>query len=486
MREGFGRVDAFTPKSALSAVRCRLSIDTDGVSPASTKQNKRRLPHSVKLYSNGGSNSFDMSKPTFDLYTFRSIRGDALLRYNSLNQSEPLRINLYLLITASLFSYPAISEAVVGEPATLIGVAASTLGGIFGAYRFARECGRRSRKLSRMEKELNAELLSMRLPNNRFADRPYGNSPPVSVRQLRGSRRILAICGTADQIKDALVPLRTLRRRFVQASVLVVAVSTDRSSAKDWGITSDELRSVPYLAETVDSKEWVDYFKSLLSDSGDSNEDPLQGKLAWFGLTITGKSFGSGIGNPPRILETLGQSLLPVDVLDEDDEAENVASRPKAKTLEEILTTQRSFYDSLTSGDLSGVQEIFDSEKSGDVDEVLNGGGSIDVWEKCLQDVARPSGMKISGSDVLLISDTEAYSTAIEFPPVAGFDSASLLAVQKWGRSSAEGEWKLQLHQTIPWGPNSKAGATLRCDCRGCTALARGPVRQWNFRGMID
>ena len=63
---------------------------------------------------------------------------------------------------------------------------------------------------------------------------------------------------------------------------------------------------------------------------------------------------------------------------------------------------------------------------------------------------------------------------------------ATLLAVQKWTRLSAGNDWKLELHQTIPWGADSRAGATLRCDCRGCTALTSGPARQWNFRGMID
>lgn len=490
----FGVVDAFAPRSVIPrGKKCRQCSAHElrwsgGITPAASRSSRsqstrRSLP--LKL-SSGGNNSFDISKPTFDLYTFRSIRGDALLRYNSLNQSEPLRINLYLLLMAALFSYPAISEAVVGEQATLVGTAASTLGGAFAAYRFVRECGRRSRKLSRMEKELNAELLTVKLPNNRFADRPYGDAPPISVRQLRGNRRILALCGTADQLREAMVPFRTLRRRFVQASVLVVAVPTDGSSANDWGISAKELRSVPYLAQTVDASEWVDYINSLLSDKEDSSDDMLQGKLAWFGLTNTGKSFGSGIGSPPRIIEILGQSLLPIEFLDETDEAENIAANPKAGGLEDILSAQRAFYDALVGGDLSGIQMIFDADNSEDVDEVIDGGGSIDGWETCLEDGARPSGMQFSGSDVLLVSDTEAYSTAIEFPSVAGFDTASLLAVQKWGRSAAGGQWKLQLHQTIPWGPDSKAGATLRCDCRGCTALASGPMRQWNFRGMID
>merc|ERR1711957_988503 len=105
--------------------------------------------------------------------------------------------------------------------------------------------------------------------------------------------------------------------------------------------------------------------------------------------------------------------------------------------------------------------------------------------------MGRPSGMKTSGSDVLVVSDAEAYSTVIEFPLVDGVVAAdgTLLAVQRWIRTAnAEGDdngWKVQLHQTIPWSPDTRAGATLRCDCRGCTALTREPVSQYNFRGMI-
>mmetsp|Transcript_27245 Transcript_27245/g.62527 ORF Transcript_27245/g.62527 Transcript_27245/m.62527 type:complete len:100 (-) Transcript_27245:56-355(-) len=99
--------------------------------------------------------------------------------------------------------------------------------------------------------------------------------------------------------------------------------------------------------------------------------------------------------------------------------------------------------------------------------------------------------MTISGSDALIVSDTEAWSTCIEFPAGTGFDSATLLAVQKWIRKSVstgvdKNSWQLQLHQTIPWTPGSKAGGTLRCDRRGCTALAREQEKGWNFRGMID
>ena len=120
--------------------------------------------------------------------------------------------------------------------------------------------------------------------------------------------------------------------------------------------------------------------------------------------------------------------------------------------------------------------------------QVLGQGGRIDGWKVCLEEGARPSGMKISGSDVLLISPTEAYSTTIEFPPnVGGYgdvSDATLLALQRWSRTSEEDEWKLQLHQTIPWSSDSRAGGTLICDSRGCVALTRGR-EQRTFGGLI-
>ena len=171
---------------------------------------------------------------------------------------------------------------------------------------------------------------------------------------------------------------------------------------------------------------------------------------------------------------------------DDNDDATTADEQNK-----EILKLQKQFYDFLTNGSLSGIQKTFGTTQSSDVQEVLDLGGNIDDWDKCLQVGARPEGMKVSGADVLVVSDTEAYSTIIEFPKVGtkdGLTTASLLAVQKWSRKEGEDDasWKLELHQTIPWGNDSRAGATLLCDYRGCTALTSEPKQKWNFRGMID
>jgi hypothetical protein len=108
----------------------------------------------------------------------------------------------------------------------------------------------------------------------------------------------------------------------------------------------------------------------------------------------------------------------------------------------------------------------------------MNSGGRIDGWRDCLAEGAKPSDMRISGIDVTVFSDTEAFTTVVEFPANTGLDSASLLAVQRWARPNKEETWRLELHQTIPWSVVSRAQGTLLCDCRGCVALTRSRERR--------
>lgn len=151
---------------------------------------------------------------------------------------------------------------------------------------------------------------------------------------------------------------------------------------------------------------------------------------------------------------------------------------------ESVLGAQKDFYTALTTGDLKAMNALCSPELAEQVTQVINAGGRMDEWKDCLADGARPEGMQISGGDAWIVNDTEAYSTVIEFPINSGIDTATLLAVQKWIRSSKAKEWKLQLHQTIPWSRESRAQGTLRCDCRGCVALTRSAERR-TFGGLI-
>ena len=119
-----------------------------------------------------------------------------------------------------------------------------------------------------------------------------------------------------------------------------------------------------------------------------------------------------------------------------------------------------------------------------EVNEVIEAGGRIDGWVECLKPDARPENMVIADQDIFVSSPTLAFSTCIEFPPNAGIDGATLLASQRWVRATANDEWKLELHQTIPWATGTRAGGTLRCDCRGCVALTSSQEKR-TFGGLI-
>lgn len=415
------------------------------------------------------ANPFDVSKPVFDLFALRQIRGDALLQYNTLNQSEPLRINIFGLLAVALFSAPLVSEAVGGEPMNLVGTVGSTLAGLGSVVLFVNECRSRSKQLTRIEKELNAENLQVRLPSSIIADNPYGQ--PQSLLTLKRSSeppRIIALCGTASQLKDALIPLSVLGRRLKQSSAFVVPIAMDGSKRSDWGIESRV--STPWLAEAYGVDEWRDYFDGLTESTGE---------FRWFGLNSNGRSFGSGSGDSPQWLQMLGQHLRPTDLLDETDKAVSFSNDEQS-----VIECQDKFYKALTTGDFDALTCLYSSDQSPLVSEVLSAGGRLDDWKSCLEDGARPEGMKVSGGDAVLLSDTEAYSTVVEFPTNTGIDTATLLATQHWTRSSPDDEWKLLLHQTIPWSPESRAQGTLRCDCRGCVALTRSPERR-TFGGLI-
>ena len=261
--------------------------------------------------SSSNNNQFDVSKPVFDPLSLRSVRGDALVRYDATNQSEPLRITLYALLSLTSAVAPSLVEAtgfdLLGLPQTLGCGAAAAGSGLL----FLRECGRRSRQLTRIEKELNTESLPIRPPNTRnpFSEQPFGR--PVTLRQIRGSAvapRILALCGNREQLAEALSALVVYRNRLAQASVYVVAVSTDGSKPAERKVLDDGYYK-SWLADSYQPGVWLDYFRSLTTGGGGggSNEsaDDDSG-FRWFGLNSNGRSFGSGDG-AIQVIQLMGQ-----------------------------------------------------------------------------------------------------------------------------------------------------------------------------------
>ena len=222
---------------------------------------------------------------------------------------------------------------------------------------FVRECSRRSRQIDRIEKEYDADVLPVRVPNG-----IGGYLPTLSLKDIQGQRRVLAISGNASQLKEALTMAHVLRRRLTQSSVALVAVPTDNSTRKDWGLDSD--RALTWLSEAADISQWIEYFEELASDRSDDNN-----LVAWFGLKFSGRSFGSGLGSVPRMLELFGSFMQPRQVLS----AESFNSQRDAAFSEEekeLLTAQQSFYDVLTKGNVDKMINLCLNDPSDDVTKV--------------------------------------------------------------------------------------------------------------------
>jgi hypothetical protein len=423
---------------------------------------------------------FDTTKPVFDLYSLRQVRGDALTKYSSLNQSEPLRINLAALFAFTFASTPFLAPDLAGQSLTAPQTALALAGATFSASAFYRECQRRSKQLTRLEKELKALSLAVRLPANLLADAPFG--APVSIRQLQKKMgtRILAVTGTKLELQAVVQELSVLGRRLVQASAIVVLIPDDSAAnSKEAALTLDTRPA--WLAQAGALQDWKDYFEDLTGNSGSQEEQgalSFNTKLKWFGLSASGRSFGSGQGSAPEWLEVLGQHLRPVVLLDEDDPpAVQMTDDNKIESV--ILQQHNAFYRALTYGNLEEMRTVYDPLDAEAVNKVAQAGGRLDEWTTCLAEGNRPAGMKVADADVTVVSQDTAYSTCIEFP--AAMQGATLLAVQKWIRR--DDKWLLAKHQTIPWADRSAAG-TLICDHRGCVSLVRTPEKR-TFGGLI-
>ena len=110
--------------------------------------------------------------------------------------------------------------------------------------------------------------------------------------------------------------LRVFRNRLAQAQTVVLIVPTDTDEEvvdlEQLGVKNQELRSGQWCGQAQDVSQWKEYFTNLVSDSSKylSKDD-----LVWFGLNYNGRSFASGSGDAPRLIELLGRNLRSSSVL---------------------------------------------------------------------------------------------------------------------------------------------------------------------------
>ena len=93
---------------------------------------------------------------------------------------------------------------------------------------------------------------------------------------------------------------------------------------------------------------------------------------------------------------------------------------------------------------------------------------NLSEWNIVLSPENRPQ-LRIASSDCVLLSETSAITSCIEFPVLG----PTLLATQIWERQASEGAWRLLSHRSIPYAMQVEARVALRCDHRGCIAFGK-------------
>ena len=416
----------------------------------------------------------DLSREQFDFLSLKSFRRDALLQYDATNQSEPLRIILSFLGILFCLCLPTLnSEA--GLENGLVTDAVAVAGAAGSGFLFVTNRAARSARIERISREYAMGDL-------RALYRGVRNTP---LRDVRGKLRVVALCGARDVVDAALVEAYAYRNRLAQARVAVVPVY-----ASGDGIAATGGEENNFLWAPADLPAWRGYFDGALAA-----RDLDRAAGAWVALNFKGRSAGSAVGMP-RWDELLGTALQPSDrsgfgELEERETVTTAAADAAAAAVAAgvvgaggeareaaeadaaaVLEAQTAFYAALTGGDLAAMEGLWEGAADEPaVSEVLGAGGRLDPWPSQLSEASRPAGMRATDRDALIVAAAdEAWTTAVERPAAGG----TLLATQRWRRAPDGGGWRLSTHRTIPWDAGGgTAVATLRCDARGCVALAR-------------
>jgi hypothetical protein len=142
-----------------------------------------------------------------------------------------------------------------------------------------------------------------------------------------------------------------------------VLLPTDATNTKSHlGLDESQIGDALWLGDPSNLDQWEQYFRELV-------ENPAS-DLAWFALNFNGRSVASGLGEPPRLLELLGQQLQPTEILYKMDEAE-LQEGVKMPIARQILERQQQFYQILTdSDDESKMRSIYNGKATVEVDEV--------------------------------------------------------------------------------------------------------------------
>ncbi|CAE7830187.1 RDH8 [Symbiodinium microadriaticum] len=432
----------------------------------------RGATRSVGLQAADSDKNFNKQKflrrPEFDPLSLQDFRREALLQYSNTNQSEPLRILIFLFVTiCGLFS-PTFFPSNAGPP---FFVAAATVT-LASGFLFLRERGKRTAQLVRLEREYSIGDLSVEL-----SEPVSGRSESKELQALRDQYRLVALFGSFDQLVEALRAALPYRRRFEQSRVLVLAVSatledSDKVAFAAFGSEALLRQAGPWLAKAKQLRRWRSYFEALAEDKNSS------GDCLWVGLNFRGRVFGSDFGCP--IWDEVLAAMPPIKRLSSLEERYALADAASG-----ALEAQEEFYRALCEGDKQAMAAIFDEKDDAELTTAIQvdgqtGSTNLSLWEVVLAPENRPE-LRTASSDCVSLSKTSSITTCIEFPVLG----PTLLATQTWTRNDASAPWRLQSHRSIPYAMQIEARVALRCDHRGCIAFGKQLDAMPGFRNSL-
>ncbi|CAE7696612.1 unnamed protein product [Symbiodinium pilosum] len=395
-----------------------------------------------------------LRKAEFDPLSLQEFRREALLQYSNTNQSEPLRILIFLFLTiCGLFS-PTFFPSNAGPPFFVAAVAVTLVSG----FLFLRERGKRTAQLVRLEREYSIGDLSVEI-----SDPVSGRSQTKELQARAGRYRLVALFGSFEQLVESLQAALPYRRRFEQSRVLVLAVSATLEDS-DKVVAFAAFNSEALLRQA--GQGWTLAGQSKAAAALEDLDKNTSGDCLWVGLNFRGRVFGSDFGCP--IWDEVLAAMPPLKRLSSLEECYAMAEASGA------LEAQEEFYRALCEGDAKAIAEMF-GDKADDPEltaaiqvDAETKSTNLSPWDVVLAPENRPE-LKTASADCVSLSETTSITTCIEFPVLG----PTLLATQTWKRSDASAPWRLQNHRSIPYATQIEARVALRCDHRGCVAFGK-------------
>jgi len=443
------------PSFAWEAHRCWRSIERTG----------RAGVGSICLQAASQDEQF-LEEMSDDLISGQRFSRRAMLTFDGENPQVQLYLAVTVLLAVSGFFGLVYNAA--GKLALMVtagakpgldspqGLLIQFLGAVLGTIGFIKLSEGRTERLRKLDGEL--AFGSMRFQT---AD---GIGTTKKLSELRGKQRVLVLMGTGAEIIRTIRSAAAYRRRWETSGVLVVCVGAKVPP----GVAGR------WVAEGRNPDMWREAYSLLGVSEGTEEGDNME--PCWVLLGRSGRVRGSGDRGRPDFDQLLAFLSVRDDLSKLPARAVKDNGGAPPETIREVLAVHDAFYEALKEGNITAMQPLWmlpteTSEVKGRV-----------PWDNILSE--RADVIDVVDVDVVLTSAEPAEVTITSIEVCKGASGlfneggpggkGTLLATKRLRQDpTANGQWRLVSHQTIPYCRNTMAFQSLQCNTDGCILLKR-------------